>query len=146
MKYFNPKKIVLKLSEVMVCKKTNSGSRIQGYKRHRIPDPDPQHCPQELYSKWHSKGIEREAFGQKHRAISHLINGRIQRHERLGRANISVSGYLYSPDVSSRAPHRHKINLETGAEVEQKKIVLYSYVVDQNRRGSKYCTFESRSS
>jgi hypothetical protein len=24
--------------------KTYSGSRIQGSKRHRIPDPDPQHC------------------------------------------------------------------------------------------------------
>jgi hypothetical protein len=24
--------------------KTYSGSRIQGPKRHRIPDPDPQHC------------------------------------------------------------------------------------------------------
>jgi hypothetical protein len=22
-----------------------SGSRIQGVKKHRIPDPDPQHCP-----------------------------------------------------------------------------------------------------
>jgi hypothetical protein len=25
-------------------RKTHSGSRIQGSKRHRIPDPDPQHC------------------------------------------------------------------------------------------------------
>ncbi len=24
--------------------KTHSGFRIQGSKRHRIPDPDPQHC------------------------------------------------------------------------------------------------------
>jgi hypothetical protein len=27
--------------------KTYSGSRIQGSKRHRIPDPDPQHFPTE---------------------------------------------------------------------------------------------------
>jgi hypothetical protein len=26
---------------------THSGSRIQGSKRHRIPDPDPQHCRQD---------------------------------------------------------------------------------------------------
>ncbi len=25
---------------------THPGSRIQGSKMHRIPDPDPQHCPQ----------------------------------------------------------------------------------------------------
>jgi len=54
-KYFNPKKIVLKLSEVMVGsgirirdQKTYSGSRIQGSKSHRIPDQDPQHCLQQL--------------------------------------------------------------------------------------------------
>jgi hypothetical protein len=54
-------KIVTKLSKVWVWdpgseirdpEKTYSGSRIQGSKRHRIPDPDPQHwflpC---LYSK-----------------------------------------------------------------------------------------------
>ncbi len=27
-----------------IREKTYSGSRIQGSKRHRIPDPDPQHC------------------------------------------------------------------------------------------------------
>jgi hypothetical protein len=27
-----------------IRKKTYSGSQIQGSKRHRIPDPDPQHC------------------------------------------------------------------------------------------------------
>jgi hypothetical protein len=47
-------KIVTKLSKIWVWdpgseilgirKKTYSGSRIQGSKRHRIPDPDPQHC------------------------------------------------------------------------------------------------------
>jgi hypothetical protein len=46
-------KIVTKLSKVWVWdpgseirdpEKTYSGSRIQGSKRHRIPDPDPQHC------------------------------------------------------------------------------------------------------
>jgi hypothetical protein len=26
-----------------------SGSRIQGVKKHRIPDPDPQHCANFLY-------------------------------------------------------------------------------------------------
>ncbi len=40
------KKIVTKLSKVWIRdpEKTNSGSRIQGSKRHRILDPDPQHC------------------------------------------------------------------------------------------------------
>ncbi len=41
-------KIVIKLSKIWVWDpgsgKTYSGSRIQGSKRHRIPDPDPQHC------------------------------------------------------------------------------------------------------
>ncbi len=32
-------------SEIRDPVKTYSGSRIQGSKRHRIPDPDPQHCP-----------------------------------------------------------------------------------------------------
>jgi hypothetical protein len=45
-------KIVNKLSKIWVWnpgseirdpEKTYSGSRIQGSKRHRIPDPDPQH-------------------------------------------------------------------------------------------------------
>ncbi len=31
-------------SEIRDPKKTYSGSRIQGSERHRIPDPDPQHC------------------------------------------------------------------------------------------------------
>jgi hypothetical protein len=31
-------------SEIRDPEKTHSGSRIQGSKRHRIPDPDPQHC------------------------------------------------------------------------------------------------------
>jgi hypothetical protein len=30
-------------SEIRDLEKTYSGSRIQGSKRHRIPDPDPQH-------------------------------------------------------------------------------------------------------
>ncbi len=47
------KKIVKKLlkiwswdpgSEIRDPEKIYSGSRIQGSKRHRIPDPDPQHC------------------------------------------------------------------------------------------------------
>jgi hypothetical protein len=47
------KKIVKKLfkiwswdpgSEIRDPEKTDSGSRIQGSTRHRIPDPDPQHC------------------------------------------------------------------------------------------------------
>ncbi len=46
-------KIVTKLSKIWILdpgseirdpEKTYSGSRIQGSKRHRIPDPDPQHC------------------------------------------------------------------------------------------------------
>jgi hypothetical protein len=46
-------KIVTKLSKLWVWdpgseirdpEKTYSGSRIQGSKRYRIPDPDPQHC------------------------------------------------------------------------------------------------------
>jgi len=43
-------KIVTMLSKVRYAfgirdpEKTYSGSRIQGSKRHRIPDPDPQHC------------------------------------------------------------------------------------------------------
>jgi hypothetical protein len=40
-------KIVTKLSKIWVwnpgSEKTYSGSRIQGSKKHRIPDPDPQH-------------------------------------------------------------------------------------------------------
>ncbi len=32
------------VSEIRDPEKTYSGSRIQGSKRHRIPDPDPQHC------------------------------------------------------------------------------------------------------
>jgi hypothetical protein len=45
-------KIVTKLSKIWIWdprsgirdpEKTYSGSRIQGSKRHRIPDPDPQH-------------------------------------------------------------------------------------------------------
>ncbi len=52
------KKIVKKLfkiwswdpgSEIRDPEKTHSGSRIQWSKRHRIPDPDPQHCSEELY-------------------------------------------------------------------------------------------------
>jgi hypothetical protein len=31
-------------SEIRDPEKTYSGSQIQGSKRHRIPDPDPQHC------------------------------------------------------------------------------------------------------
>jgi hypothetical protein len=31
-------------SEIRDPEKTYSGSRIQESKRHRIPDPDPQHC------------------------------------------------------------------------------------------------------
>jgi hypothetical protein len=31
-------------SEIRDPEKTYSGSRIQGSKRHWIPDPDPQHC------------------------------------------------------------------------------------------------------
>jgi hypothetical protein len=31
-------------SEIRDPEKTYSGSRIQGSKRHLIPDPDPQHC------------------------------------------------------------------------------------------------------
>jgi hypothetical protein len=37
-------KIVIKLSKIWDPEKTYSGSRIQGSKRHQIPDPDPQHC------------------------------------------------------------------------------------------------------
>jgi hypothetical protein len=46
-------KIVTKLSKIWVWdrdpgseiwKKTYSGSRIEGSKKYRIPDPDPQHC------------------------------------------------------------------------------------------------------
>jgi hypothetical protein len=35
---------IIELSEIRDTEKTYSGSRIQGPKRHRIPDPDPQHC------------------------------------------------------------------------------------------------------
>jgi hypothetical protein len=31
-------------SEIRDPEKTYSESRIQGSKRHRLPDPDPQHC------------------------------------------------------------------------------------------------------
>jgi hypothetical protein len=36
-------------SEIRDPEKTYSGSRIQGSKRHRIPDPDPQHWAQYRY-------------------------------------------------------------------------------------------------
>jgi hypothetical protein len=35
--------LVIKFSKIWVWEKTYSGSRIQGSKRHRIPDPNPQH-------------------------------------------------------------------------------------------------------
>jgi hypothetical protein len=38
-------------SEIRDPEKTYSGSRIQGSKRHRIPDPDPQHCIKETVRK-----------------------------------------------------------------------------------------------
>ena len=38
-------------SEIRDPEKTYSGSRIQGSKRHRIPDPDPQHWKQLKNSK-----------------------------------------------------------------------------------------------
>jgi hypothetical protein len=49
------RKIVTKLSKIWVWdpgseiwdpEKTYSGSRIQGSKKHRIQDPDPQQCPE----------------------------------------------------------------------------------------------------
>ncbi len=40
-------------SEIRDPEKTYSGSRTQGSKRHRIPDPDPQHCCQYgIYPVW----------------------------------------------------------------------------------------------
>ena len=36
-------------SEIRDLEKTYSGSRIQGSKRHRIPDPDPQHWLKVMY-------------------------------------------------------------------------------------------------
>jgi hypothetical protein len=46
---FFTQKIVTKLSKIWIWDpgsgKTYSGSRIHGSKRHRIPNPDPQHCP-----------------------------------------------------------------------------------------------------
>ncbi len=42
---FTPKKLVFKLSEIWSgLFIPHPGSRIQGSKRYRIPDPDPQHC------------------------------------------------------------------------------------------------------
>ncbi len=35
-------------SEIRDLEKTYSGSRIQGSERHRIPDPDPQHCVNDI--------------------------------------------------------------------------------------------------
>jgi hypothetical protein len=51
-KYFNPKKWFLSSrkydpgcsSRIRMLTSTHPGSRIQGSKRHRIPDPDLQHC------------------------------------------------------------------------------------------------------
>ncbi len=48
--YFNPKKLFLS-TRIIVHRGSGSwvlshpGSRIQGSKRHRITDPEPQHCP-----------------------------------------------------------------------------------------------------
>ena len=39
-------------SEIRDPEKTYSGSRIQGSKRHRIPDPDPQHWPLKASVDW----------------------------------------------------------------------------------------------
>ncbi len=57
-KYFNPKKakkwflssknmirVVHHGSRIRMLTFSHPGSRIQGSKRHPIPDPDPQHCP-----------------------------------------------------------------------------------------------------
>ncbi len=35
-------------SRIWMLTSTHPGSRIQGSKRHRIPDPDPQHCMKDL--------------------------------------------------------------------------------------------------
>jgi hypothetical protein len=40
----------------------SSGSRIQGSKRHRIPDPDPQHCWEVIpYQRFFTSGDEEAA-------------------------------------------------------------------------------------
>jgi hypothetical protein len=51
---------------------SGSGSRIQGSKYHRIPDPDPQHCTVFMYQTCARKkmlvcdgGIEEELFDKK---------------------------------------------------------------------------------
>jgi hypothetical protein len=53
------KTIVKKLLKIWSWdpEKTYSGSRIQGSKRHRIPDPDPQHCPGPTLTKARRKKI-----------------------------------------------------------------------------------------
>jgi hypothetical protein len=66
-KYFLPKKLILcKFSKIrprmfipdlgpwiwiFSIPNTESGSRIQGSKKHRLPDPDPQHCTQHIFFK-----------------------------------------------------------------------------------------------
>jgi hypothetical protein len=42
-------------SEIRDPEKIYSGSRIQGSKRHRIPDPDPQHCKKHWNKTWEKK-------------------------------------------------------------------------------------------
>ena len=42
-------------SEIRDPEKTYTGSRIQGSKRHRIPDPDPQHWFKEESKKQYSR-------------------------------------------------------------------------------------------
>ncbi len=43
----------------LVLRKTYSGSRIQGSKRHRIQDPGPQHCHKDFCSPWSAWWWER---------------------------------------------------------------------------------------
>jgi hypothetical protein len=47
-----PSKIRDPRSGIRDPEKTYSGSRIQGSKRHLIPDPDPQHCYALIWLSW----------------------------------------------------------------------------------------------
>ncbi len=52
-------------SEIRDPEKTYSGSRIQRSKRHRIPDPDPQHCFKDdnfIFGSQNTSVVDRHCF------------------------------------------------------------------------------------
>jgi hypothetical protein len=68
-----------------------SGSRIQGVKKHRIPDPDPQHCTDNCTSERPEKG--RPLRGARWRCCRKIVDVTEHdggRHAELYKSNIST--------------------------------------------------------